>query len=223
MEAAPKSPLPENWLTLIFSKSGFFLYPILLCSIVGLAIALMKAMALRSGKILPAPLGKQFLDMARQRDMQGIVDLCGRFNHMPIARVTYSGIELTSAGADVMEKEMIITAGFELQERSRYLPALGVLSNVATLLGLLGTVTGMIKAFRNISIQGTTSTDIVAAGVYEALLTTAEGLCVGIPLFLAYHYFRGRLNEFGNQFEEYSTRFVKALYYGSPAGGAASK
>ncbi len=219
--AVKKTAQQEDWVTLIFTKSGFCLYFILLCSVLGFAIILMKMISLQTRKILPPQLGAQFLELARQRDMQGLADLCQKYQDSPLARVTASGLELTAISADAVEKEMTTVAGFELQARARYLRALGVFSNVSMFFGLLGTVTGMISAFRNIASQGTTSTDIVAAGVYEALLTTAEGLFVAIPLYVAFHYFRSRINRFADQFEEYSTRFVKALFYGSSAGGPA--
>ena len=218
-----KGAPPENWLTLIFTRSGFCLYLILLFSVLGVAIILMKWVSLRPGKILPPALGKQLIELAHQRDMQGIVDLCQRFEQLPISRVTTAGLELSSAGADVMEKEMMAVARFELQDRSEYLPALGVMSYVATLVGLLGTVTGMITAFRNIHLQGTTSTEFVAAGVYESLFNTAEGLLVAIVFYMAFHFFRGRVSRMGVQFEEYITRFINALFYGKAAGGGIAK
>lgn len=221
LTAVKKTAPPEDWLTLIFTKSGFCLYLILICSIAGLAVIFMKAMALRAGKILPQELGNQFLEMARLRDVAGMSDLCQRFEHIPLARVTYAGLEVSSAGVDVMEKEMSDTARYELIDRSSYLAVLGVLSYVATLIGLLGTVTGMIRAFRNIHAQGTTSTEFVAAGVYESLLNTAEGLLVAITFYLAFHYFKARANIIANQFDEYITRFVKALFHGNPGGGLA--
>lgn len=220
--AAKKTAAPEDWMTLIVTKSGFCLYLILLCSIIGVAVILMKWIALRAGKIIPPALGKQFLDLAKQRDMRGMADLCQRFEHIPLARVTYAGLEVASAGVDVVEKEMSDTARFELQDRASYLTVLGVLSYVATLIGLLGTVTGMITAFRNIHVQGTTSTEFVAAGVYESLLNTAEGLIVAIVFYLAFHYFRTRANILANQFDEYITRFVKALFHTGASGGGLS-
>lgn len=224
MEAAvKKQAAPDDWATLIFTKSGFCLYLILACSVVGVAVILMKVVSLRAGKILPPSLGKQFLDLAKERDMQGMVDLCQRFEHIPLARVTYAGLEVVSSGVDVTEKEMSDTARFELQDRTSYLTILGVLSYVATLIGLLGTVTGMITAFRNIHVQGTTSTEFVAAGVYESLLNTAEGLIVAIVFYLAFHYFRARANIIANQFDEYITRFVKALFHAAASGGGLAK
>lgn len=217
--AVRKAAPPEDWLTLIFTRSGFCLYLILLCSIVGVAIILMKLMSLRTAKIIPPALGKQFLELARARDMQAMVDLCRRFEHIPLSRVTYAGLEVASVSADVVEKEMLTVARFELQDRSSQIQVLGVLSYVATLIGLLGTVTGMIAAFRNIHVQGTTSTEYVAAGVYESLFNTAEGLLVAITFYLAYYYLRNRANLLASQFEEYSTRFVKGLFYGRSGSG----
>ncbi len=218
-----KGAAPEDWLTIIFTKSGPCLYLILACSVSGVAVILMKLAALRIGKILPTALGKQFLDLAKERDVQAMAELCQRFEHIPLARVTYAGLEVVHAGVDVMEKEMGDTARFELLDRTSYLGVLGVLSYVATLVGLLGTVTGMITAFRNIHVQGTTSTEFVAAGVYESLLNTAEGLLIAIFFYLAFHFFRARANIIANQFDEYITRFAKALFHGSPAGGGLAK
>lgn len=221
--AVKKGPPPEDWMTLIFTKSGPCLYLILLCSVVGIAVILMKAVALRAGKILPTDLGKQFLELANQRDVQTMSDLCKRFEHVPLARVTYAGLEVAHAGPEVMEKEMNDTARFELLDRASYLSVLGVLSYVATLIGLLGTVVGMITAFRNIHVQGTTSTEFVAAGVYESLLNTAEGLLIAITFYLAFHFFRTRSNIIAHRFDEYTTRFVKALFHGNPTGGGVAK
>jgi len=217
------APPPEDWMTLVLTKSGVCLWLLFACSIVGVAVILMKAVALRGGKILPRSLGEQFLQLAQQRDVQGIGELCQRFEHIPVARVTYAGLEVASSGVDVVEKEMSDTARYELIERTSYLAVLGVLSYVATLVGLLGTVTGMINAFRNIHMQGTTSTEFVAAGVYESLLNTAEGLLIAILFYLAFHFFRARANIIANEFDEYITRFVKALFHIQPAGGGVER
>ena len=223
VSAVKKNAPPEDWITLIFTKSGFCLYIILTCSVVGIAVVFMKAMSLRAGKIIPQSLGRELLELARQRDLQAISEICQRFRHVPLSRVTASGLEVASAGANVLEKEMMATARFELLERTAYLQILNVMSYVATLIGLLGTVTGMITAFRNIHLQGTTSTEFVAAGVYESLLNTAEGLMVAIVFYVAYHFFRGRANIISNQFEEYISRFVNALFYTGASGGGAAR
>lgn len=221
--AAKKTAVPEDWVTLIFTKSGFCFYLIIASSIVGVAVIFMKFMSLRVGKIIPLSLGQELLELARHRDVQGINELCQRFRHLPLARVTASGMELATAGADIVEKEMASTAKFEMLERVAYLQILNILSYVATLIGLLGTVTGMINAFRNIHLQGTTSTEFVAAGVYESLLNTAEGLFVAIVFYLAFHFFRAKAGMIANEFEEYITRFVNALFFGGASGGGLAR
>ncbi len=105
--------------------------------------------------------------------------------------------------------------GAIIEERikyERYLGGLGTIANGATLLGLLGTVTGLIKAFHNIAVTGSGGPAVVAAGIAEALITTAFGLFIGIPSLFFYNYFTKKASDIAMQLESFGERVIVAIY-----------
>jgi len=150
----------------VFMKGGLLMYPILLCSIVGLAILLSKFIEYK--KILNA-IGKPF-----DRDVA---------TRFPLLAPIVEGIE---KGCD--EKELSVIGTRQVREIEKGLSWLSLIATIAPLLGLTGTVTGMIKAFRVISEISSVNPSMLAGGIWEALITTAAGLLVAIPIHIGHHY-----------------------------------
>jgi len=182
-------------------KGGIFMYPILACSIISLAIFLHKIWILRSKRVIPQRFLTELRGLLAQGKMVEAVIL-SRSNGSSIARIVQSA--LRSAHKDKAElKEEIEEAGSkEASELESYIEGLGAISNVSTLLGLLGTISGMIKIFRVIADQPIVNPPSLAAGISEALYTTALGLLVAIPSFIAYKYLLGRAAELTLNMEE---------------------
>jgi biopolymer transport protein ExbB len=132
-------------------------------------------------------------------------------NNSSIARIAYAALQRNGSPKEQI-KESIEEAGRrEAIELSRYIEGLGAISNVSTLLGLLGTIAGMIKIFRVISENTIVDPPSLAGGISEALYTTAFGLLVAIPAYIAYKYLNGRSDEFVNELEDEGRRIMEEM------------
>jgi len=114
-----------------------------------------------------------------------------------------------------LEKTASIVGSRRLRDLSKYVRGLGVIGNVTPLMGLLGTVFGMVHVFMEVAVAGNTNPGALAAGIWEALLTTAAGLTVAIPASIAYHYFEGRLDDWSFRLESDSMELLRMLKAGS--------
>lgn len=210
-EAAAADLLDNMWLVTVFNKGGLVMWPILGCSILALAISLERAVRLRHDKII----NRQFIDyidaLAEQGDFEKALELCKSYDKLAMSRVVNSGIRRAQYGILEMERAIEMTGAHEATLLQANLRGLGVLGNLTPMLGLLGTVIGMIKAFNVISEMGTGNPNLVAAGISEALITTAAGLIVGIPTLAMYHYFKGKVDKFIYEMEEVSLRLVENI------------
>ncbi len=191
-------------------KGGIFMYPILLCSIVGLAIFLQKIWMLRVKRIIP----EQFLDTLYGFLSQGKISeaiVLSRTNGSSTARIALAVVENSNKSKDELKEEIEAAGRKEAQELGRYIEGLGAISNASTLLGLLGTISGMIKIFKVISEQTIVNPPSLAAGISEALYTTAFGLLVAIPAFIAYKYTSGKADGIISDMEDEGKRIMEEV------------
>ncbi len=197
----------------LFFRGGSVMYVLALLSLLGVTIVVERLFALRRSKILP----RSFIAKIRARwlkgDIKGAFDLCDEAD-TPMARVLRAGLAKHRLGLSEVERAIDGAGGHEIQSLSKHLRALGALSSIAPLLGILGTVMGMIRAFNVIATSGSRRPDLIANGISEALLTTAVGLSIGIPLFLLYHYLRGRTDQLTWEMEEVAIEIVENLAIG---------
>lgn len=188
--------IPMSSLLDIFVKGGMLMYPIAACSFVLLAFVFERAIMLRRGRVIPNPFVKRFLHQLRegQLDRERALELCQE-SKSPIAEVFANTVR--KWGRPVVEVEQAVLDGGErvVNNLRRHLRIINGIASVSPLLGLLGTVTGMIAAFNALSVsQAVHRSDLLAAGVSEALLTTAAGLVVAIPALIFHTYFVGRVD-----------------------------
>lgn len=191
-------------------KGGFFMYPIMLCSVVGLAIFLQKIWILRQKKIIP----EQFLRMLYELISQGKFGdarVLSRANDSPIARIASTALDYYDRPKDELKEKIEESGRKESSDLSRYIEGLGAISNVSTLLGLLGTISGMIKIFRVIAEQPIVNPPSLAGGISEALYTTALGLLVAIPAFIAYKYTSGKAGDITAEMEDEGTSIMEEI------------
>jgi biopolymer transport protein ExbB len=192
----------------LFQRGGPIMYPLLACSIIALAIVLERLFNLRKLKIIPP----DFLHSIRQHWQRGetemAVNVCEGYN-VPISRVLRAGLMRSQEGFSEMEKAIEGAGAHETSLLSANLRILGAVGNLAPMLGLLGTVIGMIKAFDVISQYGTGDPGLVASGISEALITTAAGLVIGIPSLAFYHFLRGRVEKFIYEMEDVSIELME--------------
>lgn len=200
----------------IIRKAGIFVYPIFLCSIVGLSIFLQKMWILRTNKILPDIFLDRLYTYLSKNKFSEALNLA-TLNNSSIARIAYAALQKNGSSKEQIKESMEGAGRREAGELSRYIEGLATISNVSTLLGLLGTISGMIKIFSVISENTIVDPSSLAGGISEALYTTAFGLLVAIPAFIAYKYLVGRSDEFVNELEDESKRIMEEMSMPPPA------
>ncbi len=175
-------------------KGGYLMYPIMLCSIITMAILFERLFALRRSRIIPERFIVEVSDLVRQQRMEDAMTQC-RLNNSSIARVLMAGISRHNKPRQQVKEAIEDVGRIEAAVLERFLTILGTIAGIAPLLGLLGTVTGMIKAFNVISHAGIGNPQMLAGGISEALITTAAGLSVAIPAFVFYKLLRSRVDK----------------------------
>lgn len=193
-----------------FAKGGIFMYPILLCSVVGLAIFLQKLWILRGPRIIPEQFLKSLYGLLSQGKI-GEALVLSRANDSSIARIASVALENSNKPKEELKEEIEAIGRKEAQELGRYIEGLGAISNASTLLGLLGTISGMIKIFQVISEQPIVNPPSLAGGISEALYTTAFGLLVAIPAFIAYKYTLGKADGLISDMEQEGRRIMEEI------------
>lgn len=181
---------------------GPMMIPIGLCSIVALAFATERWVRLRPRYTGSAAFGRKVVAEVQERGAESALELCSQ-DRSPMARILSAGLKRATAPFLDREKAVEDVAASEMKHLGARLRPLFLVWLIAPLLGLLGTVWGMIEAFSNIALEeGLGRPEMLASGIYKALTTTAAGLAVSIPAIVAYWYLKGRIEAFARRFEE---------------------
>ena len=191
----------------LFLKGGILMYPIAFCSIIAVGIFLERMWVLRRRRVLPRDFLIEVEDLVMRRKRPEAISLCKR-NNSSIAHVVRVGIENYGKRRDVIKEKIEEVGRREAASLERYINVIGTIAGVSPLLGLLGTVSGMIKSFNIISLQGVADPASLAGGISEALITTAAGLVVAIPTFVIYRYLTNKADSLILEMEENSIRMV---------------
>lgn len=190
---------------------GWLMFPILLCSIVALAIIGERFWTLQQKKVAPKQLVGQVWQWYKNDNLDE-THIDALTNNSPLGRILVAGLINRNHARDIM-KESIEEAGRQVvHELERYLTTLGTIASITPLLGLLGTVIGMIKVFTAITAQGVGNPAVLAGGISEALITTAAGLSVAIPSVFFYRFFRGKVNALVLKMEEEALKIVDVMH-----------
>jgi len=193
-----------------FLKGGVIMYPILICSIVSLAIFLERLWVLRRSKVIPEELLFEVFDLLNKGKVQEAQRIC-RASESSLAQILYAGLSNLGKGRTTVREKMEEVGRREISFLERYLNVIGTIASIATLLGLLGTVTGMIKTFNVLAVKGLAEPADVAGGISEALITTAAGLIVAIPSLVMYHYLRSKVRALALELEEVALKLLEFL------------
>jgi biopolymer transport protein ExbB len=194
----------------LVKAGGWLMIPIILCSIVAMAIIIERLWVLRSRRVLPENLVAQVWQMDRSNQLTSS-HITTVKKGSPLGRILVAGLINRSHSREVM-KEAIEEVGRQVvHELERYLNTLGTIASITPLLGLLGTVIGMIKVFSAIVTAGVGNPAILASGISEALITTATGLSVAIPALMFYRYFSGKVEKLVIAMEEEALKMVEVM------------
>ncbi len=185
--------------------------PIIACSVIALAIIAERIWSLRVGRVLPRNLVAQVWrwEKINQLNDRHLQELQGG---SPLGCILSAGITNRHQARDIMKESIEDTGRHVVHELERYLNSLGTIAAITPLLGLLGTVIGMIKVFATITTEGVGNPGALAGGISEALITTAAGLSVAIPTLMFYRYFRGRVRMLVIRMEQEALRMVEVMH-----------
>ena len=205
----------------LFQSGGLLMWPILACSVLAFAIVCERFWALNNRAVTPSNLTQEVQQLIERKDINPAKIQMLR-ESSPLGRILAAGLENISSGRYVM-KDAIEEAGRHVvHELERFLNSLGTIAAITPLLGLLGTVIGMIKVFAAITSFGVGDPTILASGISEALITTATGLGVGIPSLMFYRYFKGKVNSLTINLEQEALRLVEIIHGDRAAPASAS-
>lgn len=195
----------------IIIAGGWLMWPIMLCSVIALAIIVERIWSLRKNKIIPQHLVAQIWHWkkANQLDDEKIDQVR---KSSPLGRVLASGLANLRHEREIMKESIEETGRHVVHDLERYLNTLGTIASVTPLLGLLGTVFGMIQTFDALVQAGTNNSQDLAGGISVALITTAAGLSVAIPALIFYRYFRGKIDEFVVEMEQEAIKMVEIMH-----------
>ena len=189
--------------------------PIILCSVVALAICIERAWTLNRGKISPSTTLLEVWDWIRNKELTP--DKLRELRRAsPLGRILAAGLANSHHGREVMKDSIEEAASHVVHELERHLSSLGTIAAIAPLLGLLGTVVGMIDVFSEIMIHGTGNAGMLAGGISQALVTTAAGLSVAIPTIMMHRFFLRRVEAIVVNLEQESLKLVDALHGDRP-------
>lgn len=195
----------------IIKAGGWLMAPIILCSLLSLAIFCERLWALRRERIVPKGLVGQVWQW-HQKDALDSRNLETLRNHSPLGRVLVAGLNNRHLDRAAVREGIEDAGRHVVHELERYLNTLGTIAAISPLLGLLGTVIGMIRVFIAITATGVGDPGVLASGISEALITTAAGLSVAIPSLIFYRYLKGKVETLVVGMEEQAIALMDAMY-----------
>lgn len=198
----------------IFLKGGYIMWFILFSSIIGLAVVIDRFIVLRKAKINVPAFMVRIRGFIKKKDISGAISYCMQ-EKSPVANIVRKGLKKYKYGHDRV-KDAIENAGSqEISKLEKGLPVLASVAGIAPLLGFLGTVTGMIQAFMTIQdLAGAANPSDLAGGIWEALITTAFGLIVGIPALALYNYFLSSVKKLVGEMETVANDVIDVIQEG---------
>ena len=204
------SRVKESGLVELFLKGGGFMYPLLIASIIGVAVIIERAVTLSRARTDVRKLMKRVLDALHSKGVDAAAAECERTKG-PIAAILHAGLKRAERGTEAVERAIETAGTIETSFLERGLIWLATLATIAPLLGFLGTVSGMIRAFNAIAEAEQVNAKLVASGISEALITTATGLLVAIPMQAFHNFFVAQIDRFIIEMEESTADLVDTL------------
>ena len=194
----------------IILAGGWLMAPILLCSTLSVAIIIERFWSLRRQNVVPDGVGETVEGWAARQELD-LRHLNQLRSESALGRVLAAALSNRHRPRELIKEAVEDTGRHVVHELERFLNTLGTIAGIAPLLGLLGTVIGMIKVFSAIMLHGVGNANELAGGISEALITTAAGLTVAIPSYFFYRYFRGMVAEYVISMEEQAISLIEAI------------
>lgn len=194
----------------IVRAGGPFMWPIILCSIGAAAIILERFWTLQEKRVLPRDLTSRLWQLVESNQVNDKV-IAALEQNSPLGKVLAAGLANRHRSREIMMERLEDAGRHVVHDLERFLNMLGTIASISPLLGLLGTVTGIIKAFDALQAGAAGDPRMLSGGIAEALIATAAGLCVAIPALIAYRYLRGRVEGFVIEMEKDAIKLADAL------------
>jgi len=191
-------------------RGGFFMYPIIICSIIALAVFFERLWVLRRDNIIPDEFILTIKNHLKKKELQDSIILCQN-NMSSIAKIFLAGLKNCQKGMWMVKEAIEERGAREATILERNVGILSTIANLTPLLGLLGTVSGMIRTFNAISVHGIGNPAPLAGGIAEALITTATGLCVAIPTLVCHRFLKDKASLLIFEMEENSIRLIELI------------
>ncbi|MFA6597184.1 MAG: MotA/TolQ/ExbB proton channel family protein [Ignavibacteriaceae bacterium] len=192
----------------MFFKGGVIMYPILLSSIIGVAIIIDKFIVLHKSKVNVVAFMIKLRSLLKKNDIAGAIAFCNN-EKTPAANIIKKGLKKIRFGHQRVKDALEDAGRQEITKLEKGLSTLGTVSGIAPMLGFLGTVTGMVSAFQTIQdLMGAANPSDLAGGIWEALITTVFGLVVGIPALAFYNYFTEKIKKLVADIEVISSDLI---------------
>lgn len=195
----------------LIQAGGWVMWPIVLCSVAALAIIGERFWSLQRKYVCPPNLVGQVQQWLAHHELDETHVALVR-DSSPLGRILAAGLVNRRHDREIIKEALEDTGRHVSPELERYLRTLGTIAAITPFLGLLGTVLGMIQMFSGIGTHGVGDPSIVAAGIAQALITTAAGLAVAIPSVMFYRYFRGKVNELLLDMEQEALKLIEILH-----------
>lgn len=210
---APVEKVAEPGKESLFSllrQGGYVMIPLAMASVLALAIAIERAISLRRNRIVPAGFMETLVaTWGPNADEEASLAYCDEVGG-PVGHIFKSGILSMEEGPTVVEKAIEDAGCREANILKRSIRGLSVIATVSPLLGLLGTVYGMISAFQMATSVGMGKSDVLAKGIYEALVTTAAGLTIAIPVLLVYQVLNTKIDKIVDELDQMGIEFMRS-------------
>lgn len=199
-------------------KGGVMMIPIGICSLVALTVIVERSLVLNRGNVAPPGFLKslrKILDAGALENQARAAKHCADNDH-PLSRVMASGVRRLGQPLELVEKDLADTGQWEVLQLRKRLRVLSVCASVSPLMGLTGTIFGMIRAFQTVAMSGEAlgKAELLAEGIYEAMVTTAAGLLVAIPAMICYHWLSARIERLASDLDRAAVDF--AATYAEP-------
>jgi biopolymer transport protein ExbB len=202
-------------------KGGVMMVPICLCSLIAVAVVSERLVTLGRQNVIPSGFlpGLKKLLSAHPHDKDRALAYCKR-DGSPVANVFAAGIKRLGSPLEVIEKQIQEAGEREVIKLRKFVRVLSVIAAVAPLMGLLGTIFGMIRAFQTVAMSGEAlgKAELLAEGIYEAMITTAAGLCVAIPVLICYHWISSKIEKLVMEIDQMGVDFVEQHVEGVSPG-----
>lgn len=200
-----------------FSKGGIIMYPLLICSVAALSVVIEKFISLRKKKIVIPEIVTVLENIKGKEDIGLALSICEK-HRGPFPNIIKAGLESRGLQRDEIREILQDQGRQEVHKLDKGLSLLETIAGIAPLLGLLGTVIGILRVFNIIQLMGVGQAPAMAGGISEALITTIAGLSIGIPSVVGYNYFTGKSEGLVLEIEKYSAKLLKKVSSFNKAG-----